>query len=171
MGRYLSFISLVLSISGCSGSSVDTLKLDLFGDWKTQVCMFDQYSIFNDEGHWEEAVYSFWSNGDITKSRLIYNDSACSGTFKRIEPAADGVVAGNFADLGPAVLENGSGNGRRLRLYLYFMGDEYEYEGFYSIMDDKICFSDLFNFSVIAISASKDGSSDINYERCLVRGF
>lgn len=168
MGWYMSVITAALLLSGCGGSDKNNLATGLFGEWKTQICNFELYSNYYDEGHWEEVIYDFKRDGRIIKAQLVYGDSTCNGEFLRIEPPVGGTAAGGFVDLGVAQLEEGV-DGGRLELRLSFLNERYTYEGFYTISDQKICFSNLFNFGTIAISASINGRTAINYEDCLVR--
>ncbi len=168
MKRYLSVIAVVLLLTGCDGSNKNNSAPELFGEWKTQICNFEIGSTYYDAGHWKEVIYDFKRDERIIKTQLVYSDSECNGEFQRIAPPADSMAAGSFLDLGEAQLEEGV-DGGRLQVGLIFLSESYTYEGFYTIFDHKICFSDLFNFGTIAISASNNGRTAINYEDCLVR--
>lgn len=167
MGRCLSVIAVVLLLTGCSGSNRSSSASELLGEWKTRICDFEPGSTYYDAGHWEEVVYDFKRDERIIKTLLVYDDSTCSGEFQRIE-SADGMSSAGFSDLGEAQLEEGV-DGGVLQLRLFFLNESYTYEGFYTVSDQTICFSDLFNFDTIAISASIDGRTAIDYENCLVR--
>ncbi len=166
MGRYLFVITVILLLVGCNGNNS---KSELFGEWKTQICLFELHSLYHDTGHWEEVIYDFKYDDSIKKTQLIYTDSTCRGTPTRIESPDDATRAGNFSDLGAAQLEDGT-DGGRLQLRFYSSPNESDiYNGFYSISESKICFSYLFNFGVVGISASIDGNTAIDYENCLVK--
>ena len=152
---------LLIFVSSCS----DNTNPELLGAWKTEACEQAPEETGSLVGSWGKGIYEFTDNNIINYSIQLYEDSTCIEKGELIP-----IVNGDpiiFNDLGATTLQEGI-EGHQFSLFVGATEPE-PVEGFYTIVNSKLCFSDNINFNPFSITSAGSETSNIDFEKCLVK--
>jgi hypothetical protein len=153
----------------------------LVGIWATEAC--EQASDDNGTllGIWGKGLFEFSAQGGVTDGgvsypdqgvirlgHITYSDSNCVVVVDTRSPAdTDPLV--RYQDLGEAALQEGV-PGHGLIVAVTAPGSTLSANGFYTLTNGRLCFSDMFTFAPFNFDASEAGSTAIDFGNCLVEG-
>ena len=160
-------ITIVLSILILSGCDNDDNNSPLLGIWQTEVC--EQTTDSNNQplDSWVKGIYEFTVQGTIRLGHYLYTDSNCSLLSISHEPTElpDPVT---FQDKGQQLLQEGI-NGGSLYIEMPNPNQMQTFDGFYTINNGSLCFSEAFIFEASTFAVVPYGLVDINFNNCLTR--
>jgi len=136
------------------------------GTWKTQAC--DQSTDINGNPYplWARGVYTFTGDGWMQFYSEYYLDSQCS-LLSTSNPPNDGPSA-VYIDWGEEIIDEGI-PGHRLLLSGGSGSNAVSSEGFYTISNRRLCFSETFVLEPFQYVINQTRNDLINFNRCLIR--
>lgn len=150
-------------LSACSSGSDPSL----IGTWFTNACEQATDQLGPHEGLWGKGKYTFTENSAITTSVQLYNDSNCSETGILIQPDNPGPTL-TYISSETITLQEGI-DGHEFDIIFPLDAGPSTTEGFYTINEGSLCFSDNINFNVYSVNTSSGSSTSIDFEKCLVK--
>ena len=163
--RYLLSLFSVFIISCSNGNdSVDNTDSQLLGTWKTESCEQINTLDSNFSNLWGTGTYQFVYNGDIKFDPEVYSDSTCTTiAFSTIGIAK----VASFEDLGEETLQEGIA-GNRINIIFTLPDQAISTEAFYTIINERLCFSQSYHFNATGFGISPYVIPDIDFTNCLV---
>jgi len=161
MKKYLALL-IPIFISSCDSNN----NVQLIGEWSTEACE-QASSIFGPyENLWGRGKYEFEVTSTIKTSYRFYADSTCTTGEILFEPENSGPSL-PYVDLGEVTLQEGI-KGHQFNI-IYQTDVVNIFEGFYTITNERLCFSDNLNFEPFSIISSEGETASIDFEKCLVK--
>ena len=168
-------------IAGCGGGDNSSNSSSIVGVWITERCeqVVDRNGVLQDT--WGKGLYEFTTQATVTLERagfevdgvikignIIYSDSNCEVITSSQAPTESEQPVVAYQDLGEEVLQEGI-PGHRF-VVIFAMPDSARFvNGFYTINNGSLCFSDIF-LSVFHWTLSFPTESPaIDFENCLVK--
>lgn len=166
--KHTSLFLTIIVFTGCSANdnSNNNINSPLLGKWETQSCEQLVDSSFNPPFTiWLKATYEFFQNGDIIFSTNSYADANCTTiAFNTLNPVSPVAF---FQDLGPTILEEGI-PGNKLIIEIYPPNQTISTNGFYTINNNILCFSQSYSFEPSSFGISLIERTPIDFTNCLV---
>ena len=161
--KKLSIIFLLILMSSCDSNNNNT---QLIGEWSTESCEQAGSPLGSYEGLWARGNYEFEITNTIKTSYRFYTDSSCTIGEIVFNPENTGPSL-PYVDLGEVTLQEGI-QGHQFNL-IYQTDVVHTFEGFYTITNSRLCFSDNINFDPFSINSSEGETTSIDFEKCLVK--
>ena len=155
---------LLTHLTACDNNSD---KASILGVWHTEACEQAPDTLGSNSGSWGKGRYEFTDNNIINVSIQFYTGASCSITSELIE-AVNINSPLTFIDFGQVTLEEGI-EGNQFYLTLPIPDAPSTIEGFYTLNNSKLCFSDNINFNPYSVSSSEIETTAIDFEKCLVK--
>ncbi|MCG7984820.1 MAG: hypothetical protein JAY90_18965 [Candidatus Thiodiazotropha lotti] len=160
-------------LNGCNddnNSENRTEQSPLVGLWVTESCEHVEQEESNTTQIWAKGSYEFTSFGAMYMEPKAYYDSDCT----RPRPQANDPAPihlyqpDTYQDLGETMLQEGI-IGRSLIIEFNFDGVKYPIDAYFTINQDRLCFSEVLILEALRFGFENDGSTDIDFEACLIR--
>ena len=163
----ISLLTILASIvSGCGGGGNNTQTTSpLIGVWATQACTQLTDSDGMPVNIWVKGNYEFKSDGNIIFEPKGYTDSNCTTATANFISGSLAVVT--FQDQGSTTLQEGISGYKLYINYTHPLGDA-DANGFYTINNDSLCFSQSFVLEPNNFGIALPEISDIDFNKCLV---
>ena len=177
--KRVTIVVLILLFSGCGSDNEGSQSL-LVGAWITERCEQATDSKGVLINLWGKGLYEFTAQGTLTVGQVtysdqgiirigqvVYSDSNCETVIDTTDPAPlDQPVL--YRDLGETLLQEGIA-GYGLVISLTAPKSVQSTNGFYTLNNGSLCFSDNFTIEPFRFGVSPSGSSAIDFENCLVK--
>lgn len=151
---------IALVISGCEVEQQNDSPSPLVGTWLTDACEQMADAEGTPVEQWARGLYSFYSSGTLVARFNQYGDSGCTTATQLVddlsEPAASPT---SYRDLGEETLENGIAGGGVV-IWAETDSTTYEFQGYYTVNNGSLCFSNKLNFDPLSISSSDAEGTD-----------
>ncbi|MEW8339820.1 MAG: hypothetical protein AB2708_08220 [Candidatus Thiodiazotropha taylori] len=160
-------------LSGCGNnndSQTDTVQSPLVGLWETESCEQVEFAESDTIQLWAKGSYEFTDFGAIYIKHNTYHDSDCTLPH----PLANDpepihlYPADTYQDLGETTLREGI-TGRHLIIELNLDGVKYPIDAYFTINQERLCFSENLTVEALRFGIDVAGSSTIDFEACLIR--
>jgi hypothetical protein len=165
--KSITTILLTLFIISCGNDNDSDTSPLLGGIWATESCGQAEDSNGAPVDRWAIGLYKFTIGGTIQSGHRFYSDSDCTQLIETQSPS-DLDVPVTYEDTGEQRLQEGI-DGRGLTINFGQADDFITVDGFYTINEGSLCFSDAFTFEPTRFGVSEAGTDEIDFEHCLTR--
>jgi hypothetical protein len=154
-------LTTLVVLSSCS----DGKNSELLGTWETDACEEAPAESGSLQGSWGKGIYEFSNINTISMSLQLYADSTCVEKINLISLENDDPLL--FHDYETTTLQEGI-EGHHFSLF-FGASDLKPIEGFYTINNSKLCFSDNINFNPFSVTSAGSELTNIDFEKCLAK--
>jgi len=163
--KIIFYVILLVLLSGCGGEETDESP-SLKGTWITESCEQATDANGSLSAVWMKALYTFTDQNTILLEHELYADLNCTTMSNATN------IEGNFnityQDQGPLLLQEGI-NGGGIFIETNFNNQLQSLNGYYTINNNVLCFSDAFRFEALLFGISGLGDLAIDFNNCLAR--
>ncbi|MFK5893910.1 MAG: hypothetical protein QM504_11880 [Pseudomonadota bacterium] len=156
-------LAFIMLLASCDNNNTDALQ----GIWETKLCEVAPSSLGPHEGKYGKGIYEFTENNTIKSTIQFYSGASCDEKTETLETSGNDQLL-IFIDSGATTLEEGiSGHGFSIT---YPVPDQpSSFDGFYTLINGELCFSDIINFNVYSVRSSGAETVSIDFEKCLIQ--
>ena len=158
----LLIIIVFIHIASCSSQNNES---NIVGTWKTQPCVAHSEL----SGLWLKATYEFTTEGSITYQSNGFTDSDCVTPINPDHYIYGFPYNAIYTSTGAGITPDGL---QGIGIVIQITGPTNEIassEGYYTITNNTLCFSNVFIFNANGYSINTEGNKNINFESCLAK--
>jgi len=164
--KLVTYIAMSIIITACSNSGTNDSS-PLVDTWLTQACAQGTSSSGSPVNEWFIGRYEFTASGLLIFEPDQYEDSQCV-TKSESQTIIHTGSPPSYIDVDPTILQEGI-QGHMITIIFQDPSNNYSFDGFYTINNNVLCFSEKFTFEPLGFGAESSGSDAIDFNECLVK--